>query len=71
MLLTVTANAVRLIASSGCALTAIDWLDLRADRLFVGHCRRKSVVYAGTNGRRDIQGGARRGTTAGSRRASF
>ncbi len=47
---TVTANAVRLLASAGCALTAISWLDLGAIGFFVavagGFCAYAALASA-------------------------
>ena len=47
---TVTANAVRLLASTGCALVAIYWLDLGASGFFVaiasGFCAYAALTTA-------------------------
>ena len=48
--LTVTANAVRLLANAGCALVAIYWLDLGATGFFVavaiGFCAYAALTVA-------------------------
>jgi Na+-driven multidrug efflux pump len=48
---TVTANAVRLLISTGCALAAINWLDLGATGLFLsiagGFCAYAALTCAG------------------------
>jgi hypothetical protein len=47
---TVTANAIRLLASTGCALVAIYWLDLGASGVFVaiagGFCAYAALTAA-------------------------
>src|SRR5205823_9673579 len=56
---TVTANAVRLLASTGCGLAAIYWLDLGANGFFVaiagGFCTYAALTSAAMFGVKELK----------------